>query len=133
MQARVYKNLNNGLWSIKQRIDGKWLVVGHCESCSLVNAKPYVSAARHRAVMNGHSREVFAWVSGELAFVHGFRSFAGRSAVVDGYGRCDVLNGSRVTFRPMDARGFHYVDSGEAFESAAVAVFNVLGHMWVNV
>lgn len=114
MESRVYRNLNNGLWSIKQRVGGQWQVVGHCSACVLLGASPYISAKRHAAVQDGH-REVFAWLSGDVADVVGFVSFKGRQLSQSNATAADLS--SRITFHPKgdSMRGFHYVESGAPF------------------
>ena len=83
-KTRAYKNLNNGKWSLKQRVGSKWVVVGHCDELNLVRVESHISDARHEYVRSGNHREVFAWLEGDLVGVRGFVPFRGREVVVSG-------------------------------------------------
>lgn len=132
-RVRVYKNLNNGLWSVKQRIEGKWVVVGHCVSCVLNDAVPVISDARHEWVRSGNHREVFAYLEGSLVQVAGFKSFRGRSAVVSGdFGSRVPSDCTRlVTFRPFAdvKQGFVYAAGNGSlpFAHADMVMFTPVG------
>lgn len=135
MEARVYRNLVNGLWSIKQRIDGKWVVVGHCESCVLNNVSPYVSGARHDHVRSGNHREVFAWLMGDLVLVKDFVPYKGREAVtIDGFPLQALNRTSRVTFHPFAdiKRGFYWVEDGEEYRGSSCAYFLQSREVWAR-
>jgi hypothetical protein len=126
--TRVYKNLNNGLWSIKQRVGGKWVVVGHASRVGLISVTPYVSDKRHDHVRQGNHREVFAWLVGTLEYVEGFQSYQDRSPVINGginYGWEDSDDLSKVTFHPFaeEKRGFFWDYDGDDFDYAHRALF----------
>ena len=126
-QARVYKNLNNGLWSIKQKVNGKWVVVGHSREVWLGGVSCTISEARWNHVRSGNHREVFAYMVGDLLHTSGFQPYQDRVATLEGGEVPQCSN--RVTFRPFEVekRGFHYVDSGLPFEGSPFAYFSSEG------
>ena len=132
--SRVYKNLTRDAWSIKQRVNGKWVVVGHCASATLYGVRPKISDKRHDAVRASGAREVFAWLEGDLCSVEGFEPFNGREVIFESFnGREVIFDGSdgdwslcdqRITFHPFEAakRGFYWV-GGDAFVGCEACVF----------
>lgn len=136
MDTRVYKNLNTGLWSLKQKVDGKWVVVGHAASVTLNKVTPYVSDARHEHVRSGNYREVFAWLVGELVDVDGVVPYKGREPrTADAFAhrpRNRCLD--RVTFHPFAEvkRGFFYADTGVEFEYAPTCHFTAAGEVYAS-
>jgi hypothetical protein len=64
--TRTYRNLNNGLMSIQQKIGKSWLVVGHLDNLVLKYPTFFVSeASRQRVLREGH-KNVHAWGCGML-------------------------------------------------------------------
>lgn len=63
-KVKVYKNLHNGLWSIKDYATG--LVLGHVEEVRLTNATFYVSEKGRQRVIKEQSKNVHAFVIGHL-------------------------------------------------------------------
>ena len=132
-ESRVYKNLNNGLWSIKQRVNGKWTVVGHCESCAINNVDVFISDKRHDYVRNGNHREVFAWLIGELCEVKGFMPYKGREALTaDAYPLRPFNRTRPITFRPFadEKRGFIYTDDNSDYRGSSCAFFTANSGVW---
>ena len=130
--SRVYKNLTNGKWSIKQRVGGKWVVVGHCDACILNNVSTYISDARHNYVRQGNHREVFAWLVGDLVGVEGFTPYKGRTATVTGgYGNVAFGKTRAITFHPFAdiKEGFIYRDGGD-YHGSSCAYFMVNSGVW---
>lgn len=62
-KVKVYKNLTNGLWSIKDSKSG--LVLGHAPSVSLVNAKFSVGEKGRLRVIEEKKKYVHAYIIGE--------------------------------------------------------------------
>ena len=129
MKTRVYKNLNKpGYFSIRQKdAKGKWTVVGHATDVSLFNGVPHVGKSHDRVRAN-KTREVFAWIEGDLEAVGGFESFKGRAVVID---ECDSIDAVRdveefeeVMFLPFSEvkRGFFWID-GDDLDYAALVTF----------
>lgn len=58
----VYKNLNNGLFSIKDPKSG--LVVAHGENFVVVNGEPFVSETGRQRVLDSGVKGVHAWIKG---------------------------------------------------------------------
>jgi hypothetical protein len=125
VRTLAYRNLTRGGWSIKQVVGGKGapVVVGHCDALVLNNVKPHVGGS-HDRIRAAATREVFAWLVGELVSVEGFVSFQGREAfTVDAFPLRPINRCERVTFHPFSAvkRGFIWADNGEAFTGASCA------------
>ena len=118
VRVSVYKNLRNGLWSIKtaERVGDvpKGKVIAHADQCVLVGAVFEVNRTMLAATVagtgkRGHKRNVFAWVTGKLA---------------DG----DVVTGDRrVTFHPFERPDFYLADTGEVITTADAVVFGADG------
>ncbi len=69
MKVRVYRNLHNGLWSVKcmerdHRHYGK--VILHCEEIMLAHVKPVVSSAGRNRVLRERRKNVHAYLEGEI-------------------------------------------------------------------
>ena len=59
-RVRVYKNLHNGMWSIKQ----KGLVIGYAKEIALENVSYIVSQAGRVRVLKEQRKNVHAYVEG---------------------------------------------------------------------
>lgn len=133
VNSRVYKNLTSGLWSIKQQDSaGKWVVVGHCTSCALNGVTATVGGS-HDRVRATNTREVFAWLSGELCWAKDFVSFRGRSVVtIDAYPSTAFNRTEYLTFRPFSniKRGFFFPRTDENFTYASCAYFTINAGVW---
>ena len=135
-RSRVYKNLTRGgKWSIKQKVDGKWTVVGHCDACVMIDVVPYVSEPSRARLYAKRAREVHAWLEGDLVEVSDFASFRGRDVVVTGEAPSCVVPddcSERVTYHPFDLahEGFHFVDSGAPVATIDCAWFNSASQVW---
>lgn len=77
MTYLIYKNLHNGLWSIKCKKTG--LVVGHAEAIIMQDVQPKVSEAGRRRVLATRSKVVHAYIAGDILHTFGFTSFRGRN------------------------------------------------------
>jgi hypothetical protein len=66
--VRVYKNLNNGLWSVcHPKSSGR--LIGHSSEVLLVKAVCHVSAAGRARVLREQRKNVHAWIEGILTDV----------------------------------------------------------------
>ena len=135
MKTRVYANLNKpGYWSIKMRIDGEWVVIGHATNVGLINCASHVGGS-HDRLRRECKREVFAWIEGELHHVEGFVSYKGRAfTLVDDpidYGWSDD-DLSPITFRPFEKqrRGFFWVSDGDEMDYAHRCYFDANRKCW---
>lgn len=132
--ARVYRNLNTGLWSIKQRIDGKWIVVGHAQEVGLGVTTPVISEKRFDHVRNGNHREVFAYLEGPLEYVSGFEPFRGREPVLAESQQTtwDEDDREEVLFKPFAQvrRGFYWASMDDDFEYCHSAYFSADHRVW---
>lgn len=63
-QVRVYRNLNNSLFSIKSVKSG--LVLAHGDNFIVRNGVTHVSESGRKRVLNKKQRNVHAWITGEL-------------------------------------------------------------------
>jgi hypothetical protein len=66
LPTRCYRNLNNGLMSLQQKVGKSWLVVGHTDNLILKNVTFYVSEASRQRVIANKRKNVHAWASGTL-------------------------------------------------------------------
>ena len=74
MKAKVYYNLHNHKWSIKQ---GN-LVIGHASEITMINAVPSVSQAGRERVLCEGRKNVHAYLVGDIVGTQDFTSFRGR-------------------------------------------------------
>jgi len=65
-RVRVYRNLNNGLISVQRKIDKRWPVVGHIDSCVLRDVRFHVSEASRQRAIRENCKNVHAWGEGLL-------------------------------------------------------------------
>mgnify|MGYP003651554248 FL=1 len=123
----MYRNLNNGKWSLKQRIEGKWVVVGHCDSCVIDGALPFVSIKSRTRCVAKQQREVHAWVEGNLSRMpSGFVPFQDRTVDHRGftthvppyYAHC-----APVTYQPFERDCFYHVSHGGEYHGSDFAMF----------
>lgn len=66
LPTQCYRNLNNGLMSIRQKIGSSWLVVGHADNLIIQNPIFYVSEASRQRVIRSRKKNVHAWGCGIL-------------------------------------------------------------------
>ena len=135
MKARIYANLNRpSYWSIKQRIDGKWSVVGHATQVGLIDVASFVGGSHARVRRTGQ-REVFAWLEGDLHHVDGFVSYKDRTyTLVDDpidYGWSDD-DLSLITFKPFEeeGRGFIWESLNDEMDYAHRCYFDDSRKCW---
>lgn len=129
--ARVYRNLNNGQWSIQQRRDGRWIVVGYAEHIDMVNPVTRQSiAGRDRARRNG-VRNVHCMVQGTLNHVRRFTSLKGRDYSSAGYAEPAICH-KPITYNPFIHATLQYCDTGRDYVGSSAATFTKQQVMLVN-
>ena len=66
--TRIYFNLHKKLFSVQQKVNGRWKVVKHANAVYLKNGKFKVSEAGRQRVLKEKKKNVHAFVEGEEAF-----------------------------------------------------------------
>lgn len=64
-QVRIYRNLHKKLYSVQEKVDGRWKVVEHTNDINLVNAVFKVSEAGRQRVLREKRKNVHAVIIGE--------------------------------------------------------------------
>ena len=77
MNVSIYRNLHNGLISIKSASSG--LVLGHAKSVDIAWADFVVHEAGRQRVLKDKQKNVHAYVKGLLLNTSGFKPYKGRS------------------------------------------------------
>lgn len=106
MKAKVYFNLHNHKWSIKDMKSG--LVLGHADKVCLTDVVPAVSQAGRKRVLIEKRKNVHAFLIGEVVHVENFTSLRGRDvdAIKDLYPALPVDGGTVVTYNPYKYESF---------------------------
>lgn len=112
MKVKVYFNLHNSKWSIKDCATG--LVVGHADKVCLSNVVPLVSEAGRKRVLREKVKNVHAFLMGEVIHVENFKSYRGRW-IEAFHGEYPLLpvNGTVITYNPYKYNNFVVADTGE--------------------
>ena len=99
MQVQAYRNLNTGLWSVKGKVDGKWVVIAHAKRVVLSGVTVRQSENARQTVIAKGQRSVHCWLVGECI-----------SAVGVDYKRDVTLPGELSRPSPVDndGRGITY-------------------------
>jgi len=108
MNVSIYRNLHNGLISIKSASSG--LVLGHAKSVDIVGADFVVNEAGRQRVLRDKQKNVHAYVKGLLLNTGGFKPYKGRS-LGPVYGALDTIHKATVvSYNPYKAP--HFVIKG---------------------
>ena len=108
MKVSVYRNLHNGLISIKSASSG--LVLGHAKSVDIAWADFVVNEAGRQRVLKDRQKNVHAYVKGLLLNTIGFKPYKGRS-LGPVYGALDTIHKvTIVSYNPYKAP--HFVIKG---------------------
>ena len=108
MQVSIYRNLHNGLISIKSASSG--LVLGHAKSVDIAWADFVVNEAGRQRVLKEKQKNVHAYVKGLLLNTIGFKPYKGRS-LGPVYGALDTIHKvTIVSYNPYKAP--HFVIKG---------------------
>lgn len=103
MRVKVYKNLNNGLWSIKCSKAG--VVLGYASSLILTHCDFVVYELGRQRVLREKQKNVHAFVIGTLSSVDGFNPFKGRTIETIENNK-KVTNPEIVTYDPYKYPSF---------------------------
>jgi len=93
MNVSIYRNLHNGLISIKSASSG--LVLGHAQSVDVAWADFVVNEAGRQRVLRDKQKNVHAYVKGLLLNTSGFKPYKGRS-IGPVYGALDTIHKATV-------------------------------------
>ena len=108
MNVSIYRNLHNGLISIKSASSG--LVLGHAQSVDIAWADFVVHEAGRQRVLKDKQKNVHAYVKGLLLNTSGFKPYKGRS-IGPVYGALDTIHKATVvSYNPYKAP--HFVIKG---------------------
>ncbi len=67
MKKRVYFNLHKRLFSVQEKVNGQWKVIGHTDDITLYNVTFKVSEAGRQRVLREKKKNVHAFVEGTLS------------------------------------------------------------------
>jgi len=108
MNVSIYRNLHNGLISIKSASSG--LVLGHAQSVDVAWADFVVNESGRQRVLRDKQKNVHAYVKGLLLNTSGFKPYKGRS-IGPVYGALDTIHKATVvSYNPYKAP--HFVIKG---------------------
>ena len=132
MRTFVHRNLQNGLWSITQKVDGRMTVVAHVEHCELANVHINQNENMLAKIRINNRRKVCTVAEGtHLVAASGVTIFKGRPLHIDGgpQGTPERV----VTFNPHidDTMVYDFIGSKREFSTAPYAVFNAQHEMLV--
>ncbi len=102
-KVEVYRNLHNGLYSVRDATTKR--ILGHASAVVLANVNFRVSQSGRLKVLESGQKNVHAWVSGEL------KSLAA----------CTATNGIRVRYNPRMFPSF-MADGKPIFKAAKVCL-----------
>lgn len=103
MRVRVYKNLNDGLISIKLRTTG--LVIAHCEEITLGDVSFKVYESGRQRVIKQKRKNVHAYVEGEILSVKGLKPYKGRGITIPEEKSAQAFD-SRIFYNPYKTANF---------------------------
>lgn len=118
MKAKVYFNLHNHKWSIKDCATG--LVLGHADKVCLGNVTPLVSQAGRKRVLIEKQKNVHAFLVGDVIRVEGFTSLRGRWIDALHCSLPEVKGGTVVTYNPYKYETFVDAETEKPIQSAAM-------------
>jgi hypothetical protein len=64
MKKRVYFNLHKRLFSVQEKVNGQWKVIGHTDDITLYNVTFKVSEAGRQRVLKERRKNVHGYVEG---------------------------------------------------------------------
>jgi hypothetical protein len=122
MLYRVYKNLHNGKWSIKNK---KGLVVGHADSVTMVLVEPTVSEAGRQRVIREKKKNVHAYMIGFVSRVSGFMRYKDRELHTTEYitNLRDVVRLIELSYNPYKGGTFVNKNTGQPVTGVLSYVF----------
>ena len=121
MNVSIYRNLHNGLISIKSASSG--LVLGHAKSVDIAWADFVVHEAGRQRVLKDKQKNVHAYVKGLLLNTSGFKPYKGRS-IGPVYGALDTIHKATVvSYNPYKAP--HFVIKGTSDKASKASLCTV--------
>jgi len=121
MNVSIYRNLHNGLISIKSASSG--LVLGHAQSVDIAWADFVVHEAGRQRVLRDKQKNVHAYVKGLLLNTSGFKPYKGRS-IGPVYGALDTIHKATVvSYNPYKAP--HFVIKGTSDKASKASLCTV--------
>lgn len=123
-QVEIYKNLHNGLFSIRQN----GLVVAHVESFSLIDTSFKVSKAGRQRVIREKKKNVHAFICGKLLDVNNISK--------DNHTFEQMAFNNRLSYNPYRAGCFVHLKQGElenAFKSGDKYDISLIGHTTLGI
>lgn len=137
MTYSIYKNLHNGLWSIKCKKTG--LVVGHAEAIIVQDCKPNVSQAGRARVLATRSKVVHAYLEGDIITMFGFTRFKGRDVYMT-LSKAPLVISSMtpredITYNPYKHSEFVFRDSNQPYAGSDIVILTndgVACHDFIN-
>jgi len=114
MRAKVYFNLHNSKWSIKDCATN--LVVGHADKVCLTNVVPLVLESGRKRVLIEKQKNVHAYLVGDVNHVENFKSYRGRwvDATHGEYPGLPLKKGTVITYNPYKYNNFVVADTEES-------------------
>ena len=98
---RVYSNLHKKCWSVQQKQKGRWKVVAHAESITLLDCVFRVSEAGRHRVLRESSKNVHG-------FIHGFYVPDSKAIVSAWCHLGDYQQPAVIMYKPTDRPYFHH-------------------------
>ena len=120
MNVSIYRNLHNGLISIKSASSG--LVLGHAKSVDIAWADFVVYEAGRQRVLRDKQKNVHAYVKGLLLNTSGFKPYKGRS-IGPVYGALDTIHKATVvSYNPYKAPHFVIKGTSDKVSKASLCI-----------
>ena len=132
MKVQAYRNLNTGLWSLRARVGGKWLVVAHCQRAVLSDVTVRQSEKARQTVIASGQRSVHCWVVGELISAVGVDLKKDVELPGELCRRCPVdYDGRGVTYNPYKNETLVYRSDGSEYTGSEYCVLDHDQKMYV--
>ena len=124
MKTLLHKNLHNGLIAITQRS----IVVGYCDSATLLDVDLKHDRKKEHFSQNGGKRTVHLWARGTLVEVQGFVPLKGRDVELSPCDSVPVLC-ERVRYNPKRDKHMWYESCGTEFTTSEAACVSATAGM----
>lgn len=126
---RVYRNLTNGLISIRDIKSG--LVIGHAEEVILADSKFIVSESGRKRVLRENQKNVHAFVEGYIVDIKGFLDFKSRLSSIEliNDNPTDNDDSVDVTYNPYRFETFVAIDDNRCIKTAKRVIVDNNGNI----
>lgn len=112
-KVKVYRNLNNGMFSIKAKIDGKEKVIGYADTLTLKDVTFTGSHSKAQSdIQKGAHRSVHAYAVGTLVSVNDLN----RDLI-------STLKMELATYKPKERAGFYIVSTNQEINESKLVRF----------